>query len=565
MENNYAMLLILLLPLLGGIASFFAGKKSKTKRNDIVDIIMGCELLTLGYLCYSVYVQGAAVRLSINNVFGFGLHLELDGMRLFFCLMATAIFGVISQFMKESMKSKTSSNRFYLFFMAAYTMVLGAFMTTNLFGFIMFIVLAALFIYPMILHREDTVAIKNASIYLSFTVAALVFLMAGLVLIFIVTGKLSYLGIYAYLVVSGGHGAAIVGGLLMMIGFAIFAGLFPLQFQVTRGCSYGLMEASAVIASVVSKFGIIGIMLLAGCVFMGNTLAGRIFLGIALLTTIWGLFITLSVTDIRKILMGLNVVTNGFAALGVSLMILCGKSNGYAVRGSLYMLIVSALSLLILYMVAMEQVCKVNTYEINGLIESGKSNKMLKIICLLAGVNLGGVPGTIGYLAHSMIYKTILTTVKWKWLTVVYIILWAFLMTAVTRVFMKLFVSKKEKAMKILTTEEEVEETAEAEEVPAEKNPYRAGEVVLLLVGVVQILIGIIPNVTMDKMAEYIRAFFKGENIVDALPYYTSDALIGFVIAAVISALLYLNLVHGILLRAIKNKKNKKLKEKIEE
>lgn len=565
MDNNYGIFLILLLPILGGIVSFYFGKKEKTKRNDVIDIIMGCELLTLGYLCYPIYVQGSSVQLSIDAVFGFGIYFVLDGMRLFFCLMATAIFGIVLQFMKESMKQKHSSNRFYLFFMAAYTMALGAFMTTNLLSFIMFIIMAMLFIYPMIMHREDTVATKNASIYSSFAIVGLIFLIAGLILIFIVTGKLSYLGIYSYIIVTGGHGAAIIGGLLMMIGFAVFSGLFPLQFQITRGCSYGLMESSAVITAVVSKFGLIGIMLLSGCVFMGNAMAGKILLVIALLTTVWGLSITFSVTDIRKILMGLNIVINGFTALGISLMLLCGKSNGYAIRGSLYMLIVSSLSLLMLYMVAMEQVCKVETYEINGLIASGKKNKMLAVICLLACVNLGGMPGTVGFLAHSMIYKTILTGVKWKWLTVIYIILWAFLMTAVTRVFMKLFISKKEESMKILMTEEERNENMQEEERTPAKNVYFTGELMLLAVGIVQIVIGILPNVSLDKMAQYIRDFFKGENVIDAIPYYTSDIFIGFVIAAVLSALLYINLVHGILLRAVKNKKNKKLKEKVSE
>lgn len=570
MENNYGIFLIWLLPILGGIAAFFSGKKNTNQRNDIVDIVMGGELLTLGYLCYPVLIKKAVVGLSLDGVFGFGLYFTIDGMRLFFCILATFVYGVVSQFMKDSMKYKHNSNRFYLFFMASYTMVLGAFMTTNMYNFIIFIVLAMLFLYPMIMHREDKVALKNAKIYLAFTIIGLVLLVTGLVLIYIVTGKVSYIGIYSDVLINGSNEILVLGGLIMMLGFAVFSGMFPMQFQITRGCSYGLMEASAIITSVISKFGLLGIMILSGCLFRGNALAGKILLVLALLTTVWGLNITFSVTDIRKILMGLNIVTNGFASLGVSLMILCGKSNGYAIRGSLYMMMVSSLSLLILYMAAMEQVCKVKTYEINGLIASGKENKMLAAICLLACVNLGGVPGTIGFLSHSMIYKTILTNISWKWLTVVYIILWAFLMTAVTRVFMKLFVSKKEETLRILTTKEEMKqdalsETEDAEQPAVKKNPYLAGEIVLLIVGVLQFVVGILSNLTVDKMAVFIRDFFKGEDIVDAIPYFTSDALVGFSIAAVLCVLLYVNLVHGILLRAIKNKKNKKLKEKISE
>lgn len=570
MNNNYGILLILLLPVLGGMVAFWLGKKDAVKRNDLIDIVTGCELLTLGYLCYAVFVKQEKVSLELNDLFGLGLLLALDGMRLFFCILATLVFGVISQFMKESMKQKDSSNRFYLFFMATYTMVLGAFMSTSMFNFIMFIVFAMLFLYPMIMHREDKAALKNAKFYLSFTMIGLAFLLIGMVFIYAGTGSVSYLGIYAYVAGNGLSILAYLGGLIMVIGFAIYAGLFPVQFQITRGCSSSLMEASAVITGVVSKFGVIGIMVLAGSVFTGDAFCGRFLLGFGLLTTIWGLIISLSVTDIRKILMGLNVVANGFTALGISMMILCGRSNGYAVRGSLYMMIVSAFSLLILYMVAMEQVCKVKTYEINGLIASGKENKLLAVICLLACVNLAGVPGTAGFLAHSMIYKTVLTNVGWKWLSVVYIVLWAFLMTAVTRVFMKLFVSKKEESMKILSAAKETEAAEEQEKTETLKakkapNAYRAGEIMLVVIGGVQILISLLPNMTVDKLSGYIRDFFRGENIVDAIPYYTSDVLISFAIAAVLCVLLYINLVHGILLRIIRNKKNKSLQKKMEE
>ena len=42
------------------------------------------------------------------------------------------------------------------------------------------------------------------------------------------------------------------------------------------------------------------------------------------------------------------------------------------------------------------------------------------------------------------------------------------------------------------------------------------------------------------------------------------DVCIIFVISAILAFVIYLNLVHGIILRAVKNKKNKKIQEEFE-
>lgn len=207
------------------------------------------------------------------------------------------------------------------------------------------------------------------------------------------------------------------------------------------------------------------------------------------------------------------------------------------------------------------------TFEIKGLIASGKGNVWLMVGCFVACASLLGLPGTAGYLSFSLIYKTILTTVGWRWLVVLFVIMWAAFMTAVSRVFMKFFVSKKDETVLILSTEEElrgnVDEDLENEEC-SEKNPYHFAEVLLIVVGVVQVLIGVIPKFTIDTLSNAIDTFFFSGEVLDSITYYTMDGIIAFVVAAIIATILYVNLVHGILLRAIRNKKNKELKDRME-
>lgn len=565
MENNYGILLILLFPVFGGIVGFYLGKKNKESRNDWIDIVMIVELVMLGYLGYVTIGKNTSVSLVLSDLLGLGLSLTVGVIPVLFSIIATVVFGVITQYMKESMKKEEGSNRFYVLFMCIYSMILGAFLSNNLFNFFMFVTFALLFAYPLIMHRQDKPALKNAGYYMWYLIAGIALVLTGIVIVFGALGSVSYTGMYSSVMSNGGSNLILLGGILMFAGFAIFSGMFPVQLQVTRGCSYGLIEISAVLSSVVSKMGIFGMMILAADLFTGNAIYGRILLTGGILTAIWGLLITLTATDIRKILMGLDVAVNGFNILSVGLMVLCGTSNAYAIRSSLYMMLISSLSLLILYMVALEQVRRGKTYEIKGLIASGKGNKLLTVVCFLGCASLGGVPGTAGFLAYSMLFKTILTNIGWKWLIVLYIILWAFLMTAVARVFMKLFVSRKEETIRILATEEELLSGEASVEEGKEKNPYLCGEIMLLLAGLVQLITGIFPNITIDKIEDAIVEFYHGKKLANAIPYFTSDVFIGFAIAVLLCVLLYFNLVHGVLLRAIRNKKNKKLQENINE
>ena len=580
MENSYSVLMICLFPLLGGMIAFFLGKKNKIVRNDWVDIVMFAEWIMLGCAGYML-ANGSVMSMTLNNLFGMGLVLEMNMVRLVLCAVVTIAFSVVSQFMKESMKEEKGSNRFYLLFTSVYSMLLAAVMTPNILNLVLFVTAALLLIYPMIMHRQDRVAVRNAGIYLVFVMISVALFMVGLVMTIGYIGTIRFDIMYMTAMAGGLTTLAVVAGAVLFTVFAVYAGVFPMQFLVTRGASNGLMEGTVILSSVVSKIGVYGMLMMVVTLFNSNRVFGNVLLGFALLTTVWGLTLALSSTDVRKILMGLNVAVNGFNALGVALIPIAKEANVYAARGSVYMLISSALSLAILYMVALELVRKGQTFEIKGLIASGKGKKLLMVACLIACANLLGFPGTMGYLSFSFIFKNIFTTVGWKWFIAMYVILWAFLMTSVSRVFMKFFVSKKEETVLILSTAEEIsgantEDSDDALEKDVEadveesgiaqvkKDPYVFGEALLIAVGVFLVVIGIAPSYTVGELAKVVDEFFWIANSLESVAYYTKEGLVAFVIAAVLAILIYVNLVHGVLLRAVRNKKNKELKEKME-
>ena len=563
MENNYSILFMILLPVVAGIAAFYIGKRNKKVRNIVAGMVVMAELLLLAYFGNFVTGKNAAISLTFGQHSGIRCLFGLDSVRLLFGVMITIIFGVVMQFMQESMKQEDRSNRFYLFYMCAYGMGLGTIMSGGLSGYLLFLILALLCTYPLIVHRQSKMAMVSAKIYMLLLIGMVMLGTIGLILVRKGLGSSSYEDMYTFVMTDGRNVTVLVGGLLVFAGLAVVSGMFPVQYLVTRGASYGLMEASVVLSCVVSKLGIWGMIILAANLFMDHTVYGNILLAGGLLTVIWGLLISFSATDIRKILMGLNVITNGFQVLGIGVAEQGGSLNGYAIRGSIYMMVVSSLSLLVFYMVSLVLVREIHTYQIKGLIASGKGNIRLMLAAFFAAANLCGIPGTLGFCSFSLMFKAIWNDIGWKWRGTLFIILWAAWITAVVRVFMKLFISKKEEALHILTPEQEKTEEVEWFGVPGEDS-YSLGETMLVLIGVMQVVVGVFPEAVLERTSLAIMNFLHETERICQVDYFTKDVLTGLGIAAVLAVILYVNLVHGVVLRAVRNKKNRELQRNCE-
>lgn len=558
---NYGILILVLFPVVAGVIGYILGRKNEKNRNDWVDIAVFVQIVLL--VCLVVeYIKGWSMEFSIGLLFGTGFSLVADPVRIVLCTLVTMVFFVVSQYMKESLKKERDLNVFYLLFLTMLGTTCGGVLSNNFFNFSMFMMLNYIMLIPMLMQRQDKNTLKNVKTYSVFSAISFGFVSIGLFLIMSDIRSVEY--DYLYIAAKGGLNAiTIIGGILAMIGFGMWSGLFPIQQQVTRASSVGLMEVSVITTTLLSKLGILGMFILVRTMFHGNRLIGKVVLIWAILTVVWGLFIALISTDIRKILMGINTGVNGIISVCVSVVLLNDASSGYPIRGVLYMIVSSSVALLVLYMVTLELVRKVRTYEIKGLIAEGKGHKILMVVSFVACATLIGCPGTVGFLANSILLKSLLTIVKWKWLLVFYVVQWAFYITAVARVYMKLFVSKKDETMHVLASPEELEKLNQSKEPSDPKNAFRFGEILLVILCTVQIIIGILPGLTVGKLSDSIDAAFLMNPLADGIKHYTLDVLMIFLIAAFLGFIVYLNLVHGIFLRAVRNRKNKQLQKDI--
>lgn len=558
---NYGLIVLILFPVVAGVISYFLGKKNEDSRNDWVDIVMWVQLVLM--VCLLVeYRKGFNMSLSVGTLFGTGLSLVADPIRILLLSVITVVFWVISRFMRASFRKESDVNTFYSIYLCMLGMFQGAVLSDNLFNTVCFMFICHIGLIPMLLVRKDKALVNNARLYGLFLGISYVCIMVGIPLLVSELDTTSYT--YLFLMTQKGISVKILlGGLLCFFGFAIWAGLFPIQQLVTRGSNIVMIEISGIVATVFSKLGILSMIFLAHSLFHGSRFIGKGLLVVSLLTIIWGLLVSLISTDIRKILSGINIAINGIIGISGAIAILDAASAVYPLRGFFYILISSSLALLVMYMVSLELVREARTYEIKGLIAVGKHHKILAVTGLVAGATLIGVPGTMGFLGCSLLVKSLLTVVKWKWLVGAYIIQGGFYVTAIARWYMKLFVSKKDETLHVMASKEELEASEHKKEPSDPEHAYRQGEILLVMVSVVLIVTGVLPHLTIDKMTAAMDTFFWMIPLEDRIPYYTIDVLLVLAVVVFLGCILYVNLVHGIFLRAVRNKKNKKIQKEM--
>ncbi len=558
---NYGLIVLILFPVVAGIISYVLGKKNENLRNDWIDIAMWVQLVLM--VCLVVeYRMGYNLTLSVGKFFGTGLSLVADPIRILLLSLVTVVFWVVSRFMRASFQKESDVNGFYLLYLCMLGMFQGVLLSDNFFNTLLFMLMCHMGLFPMLLVRKDKAPKKNTRIYALFMGISYICVIAGMLLLVSELQSTAYS--YLFLVTQQGITVNILlGGILSFIGLAIWAGMFPVQQLVTRSSNLVMIEVAGIVATVFSKLGIFILIVFMRSIFHGSQIIGKSLLAVALLTIVWGLLISLISTDIRKILSGINIAVNGIMGISGAIAILDTASSGYPLRSFLYILISSSLSLLILYMVSLELVREARTYEIKGLIAVGKRHKLLGVVALIAGATLIGIPGTMGFLGSSLLVKSVLTVVKWKWLIGVYILQGGLYVTAIARWYMKLFVSKKEETMYIMTSKEKLEASEQKKEPSDPQNAYRQGEILLVIVSLVLVVVGILPHVTIDRLSNGIDTFFYLLPMADKIYYYTTDVLLVLVVVAILGFLLYFNLVHGVVLRAVRNKKNKKIQKEM--
>ncbi len=221
---SYLPIITLLVPFVGGFASYFLNDKYYGLKKPAV-------ILTTVLTSVLTWISVWLCREQQITVFHFTdrlrITLKIDGLGMFFALLVSVlwIFAVIYAF--AYMKGKKHLNMFFAFYTATYGAVLGVAMSGDLLTMYFFYELLTLLTLPLVIQPMTKKAIRAGRKYLYLSLGGSAFAFIGLVLLLHNGGNHVFAQGGSYF--SQLEGNDLLGYFFTFLGFGVKAAIFPLH------------------------------------------------------------------------------------------------------------------------------------------------------------------------------------------------------------------------------------------------------------------------------------------------------------------------------------------------
>ena len=132
MEGNAMLFWLVMFPILGGLAVYLTGRRSKKVRDVAANLVTISEFAVLAYLLITKAYNGDN-SCTVPGICGLGLHFRYDGFRAVYCGVAGLMWMMTTLFSPEYFRHYHNRNRYYLFTMFTLGATMGVFLSADLF------------------------------------------------------------------------------------------------------------------------------------------------------------------------------------------------------------------------------------------------------------------------------------------------------------------------------------------------------------------------------------------------------------------------------------------------
>ncbi|MBR5047994.1 MAG: sodium:proton antiporter, partial [Eubacterium sp.] len=412
MKGNIILFCLVFWPMAGAFLSYLIGKKNKKGRDLFADFVVVLECLIMVVLLVHVLRNSGTIQFAWEGFCLLGIHLELDGFRVLYGLIAAFMWMMTTIFSREYFRHHHNRNRYYLFTLLTFGATMGVFLSADLYTTFIFFEIMSLTSYVWVAQEENRAALRAAGTYLGVAVIGGLVMLMGLFLLYDAAGTLalSQLGkAVPQAVLTGRLSLAkqyLIGGLLVF-GFGAKAGMFPLHIWLPAAHPVAPAPASALLSGILTKSGVFGILAVTCNIFRYQPYWGYVIVILGTITMFLGALLAIFSVDLKRVLACSSMSQIGFILIGAGMISLLGDEAALASRGTLLHMVNHSLIKLDLFMVAgviYMNVHKLNLNEIRGF---GRKKPLLKAAFLMGALGIGGIPLWNGYVSKTLLHESI--------------------------------------------------------------------------------------------------------------------------------------------------------------
>jgi multicomponent Na+:H+ antiporter subunit D len=286
--------------------------------------------------------------------------------------------------------------------------VTGAFLTGDLFNLYVWFEVMLISSFGLLILGGKPEQIDGAVKYVTLNLIATILFLAGIGMLYGLTGTLNMADLHLATVASDKAGLLPVVALLFVIAFGMKAAVFPLFFWLPAAYHTPAFTVSAIFAALLTKVGVYSLFRCFTLIFPDDGgFTDGLLLWVAALTMLVGAFGALAQNEIRKVLSFQIISSIGFLLLGLAL------DSALAMTGALFYLFHNILVKANLFLCAGVVDRLTGSCELDKIGGLYRCAPLFSALFLIPAFSLGGFPPLSGFWAKFLLVKASLDLEAW--------------------------------------------------------------------------------------------------------------------------------------------------------
>lgn len=394
---SHLILLSIIFPILMG-ACLLLGKEMNNRKNLLT--VVGVSLILTALLgILAIIFTKDQMLLLFNLTENLPILFRIDEMGMIFAGTTIIIFLCAGFFSFEYMKHEQKEKRYYGFYLIVFGILLALCFAGNLVTFYMFFEMLTLSSFVLVLHNGSKEAIMAGLKYLFYSLCGAYMALFGFYFISKYSNTLTFSegGVINQELAAGHTGLLLTIAFVMILGFSVKAGMFPMHAWLPAAHPVAPAPASAVLSAVIVKAGVLGIVrviyYLFGASFLRGTWVQTAFMVLALITVFMGSMLAYREPVLKKRLAYSTVSQVSYILFGLSAMDL------NAVTGGVLHVIAHAFIKAALFLCAGAIIYQTGRTRVDELKGIGKEMPFLMWCYTIVSLGLIGIPPTGGFIS----------------------------------------------------------------------------------------------------------------------------------------------------------------------
>jgi len=314
------LILPLILPIIAALAVWLLPKGKRGLENGYTISALVVSAL-FAFLCTFGSEESLTIWQLTDKI---AVVLKTDGLARFYMGFISIVWLLVGIYSTAYNAHDSHARRFNCFYLATYGVLMGLSMSANAVTMYMFYEMMTLITLPLVMHTMEKEAVAAGIKYLIYSVFGASAALLGIFFLMHYGTTLTFTagGVLDMAKVAGNENLLRAIVFVMLLGFSVKAGMFPMHAWLPTAHPVAPAPASAVLSGVITKLGVLGVIrvlfYLVGPAFIRGTWVQTAFMILTLITVFMGSLLALREKALKKRLAYSSVSQVSYILFGLS-------------------------------------------------------------------------------------------------------------------------------------------------------------------------------------------------------------------------------------------------------